>query len=203
MVANAGVEVVLVTKDNLSRFIKRPLYKGFEYLSSTHKSAYLRPYFMMTYGSCYADIKHLDYDLNPYFDMLEKSNNDMIGYKEGDGYYGKWSKNWVNENKLCGCGMYIFKPNTLLAHKWYKRVLLHLNKIYNDLEQNPGTYHARAITGGINNGEYNPDKYGKYPLDWGVFFGSTFQKTQHDHIDKVMTGMPYTFSNHKNFVQYR
>jgi hypothetical protein len=203
MVANAGVEVVLVTKYNLSNFVRRPLYKGFEYLSHTHKSAYLRSYFMMTYGGCYADIKYLDYDLNPYFDLLESSDKDMLGYKEA--VFGEWCNSWPNLGRLCGCGMYIFKPNTLLANVWYKRITIHLNKIYDQLRQNPGTYHPRAVTGGICGPDYKyqPEKYGNYPLGWDTFWGATLQRTQLDHIDRVMTGLPFTFPGDPNFVKYR
>ena len=82
MVKNSGVQTILITDKNLEKYITEPLFKGFDLLSSTHKSAYLRPYFMKHYGGCYADIKYLDYDLNPYFELLENSDKQFIGYQE-------------------------------------------------------------------------------------------------------------------------
>jgi len=51
IVAKSNCEVELVTSDNLGRFVlnHHPLHEAYEFLSYTHRSDYLRCYFMRTY----------------------------------------------------------------------------------------------------------------------------------------------------------
>lgn len=205
MVKNSGVETILITEDNLKNYIVDPLYEGFNLLSSTHKSAYLRPYFMKYYGGAYFDIKYLDHDLNPYFDLLENSDKQFIGYQEKS--FNPWSKNWEEEYKLAGVCRYIFKPQTPFANEWYDIVLNYLNLILPHLKQNPGTYHPRAVPGGIggfgNDCEINPLKYGDYPIPWGKVFSRILQEVMIKDTNRYMLGLPFIFKRDANFVPYR
>jgi hypothetical protein len=47
---HAGVDIVLITEDNLNHWLVEPLHPAFEYLSLTHKADYLRSYLMHFYG---------------------------------------------------------------------------------------------------------------------------------------------------------
>ena len=60
----SGVEVVLITPNNLSEYIlpEYPLHHAFKYLSLVHKADYLRCYFMHHYGGGYSDIKAAQYN---------------------------------------------------------------------------------------------------------------------------------------------
>ena len=55
----SGMNVILVTKDNLSDFVlpEHPIHPAYKYLSLNHHSDYLRCYFMYHYGGVYSDIK--------------------------------------------------------------------------------------------------------------------------------------------------
>jgi hypothetical protein len=46
-------------KEDIPKYIlpEHPLHPGYEYLSETHKTDYLRTYFMNFYGGGYTDIK--------------------------------------------------------------------------------------------------------------------------------------------------
>jgi len=212
IVKNSGVDVELITEENISNYIVKSdlLYKGFKLLSSTHKSAYLRPYFMKHHGGCYMDIKYLREDFNQYFDLLENSNKDFIGYQEHSSQYGVWTKDWSLKEKerLAGACRYIFKPNTKFANLWYDKIIGYLNSIYPQLIDNPGTYHQRAIPGGFGGGGgekkvIDYDKYGHYPISWSRIFGRYLQETMYENPKLYMFGLPYTFRIDPDWVPYR
>lgn len=82
---NAGVPVKLITPENLKDYIKPgvPLHKGYELLSLTMRSDYLRCYFMHHYGGGYADIKPFNHSWKPAFEKLNKDKHKyIIGYPE-------------------------------------------------------------------------------------------------------------------------
>ena len=118
-----------------------------------------------------------------------------------------WSKKWEKEKELAGCGRYIFKPNTPFANEWYQHVLNYSDNLYPQLVNNPGTYHPRAVPGGIGGGgkdcEINPQKYGNYPIPWGSSFGRLLQETMVKDTSSYMLGLPYTFKKEPNFKNYR
>ena len=62
----------------------QPLHRGFEYLSLTHKSDYLRCYLCHFHGGGYSDTKHFHTDWQPSFEKLAKSPSDKyaMGYFE-------------------------------------------------------------------------------------------------------------------------
>jgi hypothetical protein len=76
---HAGVDIVLITEDNLNHWLVEPLHPAFEYLSLTHKADYLRSYLMHFYGGAYTDIKFNDFNWLKYFDDLEKSDKEING----------------------------------------------------------------------------------------------------------------------------
>ena len=84
LIDNSKVAVALVDESNLRNYILAdyPIHPSWQYLSATHKSDYLRSYFMYHYGGGYTDIKFCDYDWNKYFDDLEFSDKQFTGYPE-------------------------------------------------------------------------------------------------------------------------
>lgn len=82
--SKSNCKIQLITPNNLNNFIKtnHPLHKSFEYLTLTHKSDYLRCYFMHHYGGGYCDIKEITSSWESSFDDM---NDDLIyinGYQE-------------------------------------------------------------------------------------------------------------------------
>jgi hypothetical protein len=120
LIKNSGVPILLITSDNLKYYLvpEFPIHPGFEYLSATHKSDYLRSYFMYFYGGGYSDIKRCNFDWNTYFSVLERSEKDFIGYQETQ--YKDIAYRPVREyySELVGNGSFIFKPNTNFAKLW-------------------------------------------------------------------------------------
>jgi len=66
----SDMNVILVTKDNLHTYIlpDHPLHEAYKYLSETHKSDFLRIYFMNFYGGGYSDIKRATGSWKPAYE---------------------------------------------------------------------------------------------------------------------------------------
>lgn len=81
---NTGLNVQFLDKQSLNNWIldDHPFHHGYEFLSATHKSDYLRAYFMHHFGGAYSDIKYLDYSWLPAFNRLIESDNYIVGYPE-------------------------------------------------------------------------------------------------------------------------
>ena len=72
------IEFRLITPSNLDFYIKKAgveLHEGYKYLSATHKSDYLRCYFMHFLGGGYIDIKPPGAGWNKAFDKLETKDS--------------------------------------------------------------------------------------------------------------------------------
>jgi hypothetical protein len=207
---NSGVKIELITEKNVYDYsiTNDPIHLGFKYLSSTHKSAYLRPYVMKHYGGGYTDIKIMEFDWNLYFEILERSDKDFIGYPEigACGVSYKIPVIQAQWQQLCGCGHYIFKPRTKFAYNWYDKVKHKMDAVYNQLKLNPGTYHPRAIPGGYiddnNTKVLDLNKYNNYPLDWGTEFGTLLHTTMYENIDRYIIQMP-VINGHFTNIPYR
>jgi hypothetical protein len=118
------VDVVLVTDDNLKEFeqIDRPFHPGFDRLVPTAKADYLRAYFMYFFGGGYTDIKTIEYDWNPYFDLLEQSDKVAIGYREKSPNDINYPEAKLVHDQMLGFGAFIHKPRSHLAKKWVNYV---------------------------------------------------------------------------------
>lgn len=182
---NTELEVILITPDNLNKYIKEPLHEGYEYLSETHKADYLRTYFMHFYGGGYADIKLFKESWLPYMKKLENDNIWAIGYKEVpngpavlDDNKELSEKMKKDYKKLIGNCAYIFKPNTPITQEWYNTMIRKMDDKLNDLKKYP----AR------NPQEIYSKEY-PYPLKWTELLGNIFHPLVYkytDHIDKSL-----------------
>lgn len=196
---NSKVEVKIITEKNLNVYIldKCPLHLGFQYLSSTHKSDYLRSYFMYYYGGGYTDIKQCEFDWNPYFDYLLSTDYEFIGYSENNPKHVSNPSLKHCFNELAGPTQFIFKENSNFAKDWFFLTRKKMDNVYNDLKLFPGTYHPRAERGGVQ-GEKGIFTNSKYPLKWTELLGDIFHNLSYNNIGKFNTTMPYP-----NIINYR
>lgn len=165
----SGIDVELVTVNNISQYIlpEYPLHPAYEYLSSIHKSDYLRCYLMHYYGGGYSDIKQNNNSWLNAFSIFE--NDELIygiGYREvsedGVSWYAHFNlMNLLkkNYNKLIGNGSFIIRPNTPFTHEWISEVNRRLDYYYFRLKNNSGN------TYGDNKG---------YPISWTELQGDIF-----------------------------
>jgi hypothetical protein len=189
---NSGVKIQLITEENLKDFIlpSVPLHKGFQYLSSTHKSDYLRSYFMYYYGGGYTDIKKCHYDWNIYFDMLDNSDKDFIGSRErAKKHIANYEVAREYQNLVTVIN-FIFKPKTNFAKIWYDKTQQLMDEKIEELVKNPGHYHPRAILGGIHM-EPNLHTDSKYPFEWNELLGRILHKLQWEHYGSYLFDMPF------------
>lgn len=157
----ANVNLVLITNKNLKNYILKsnPLHPGYQYLSETQKSDYLRAYFMNFYGGGYSDIKETTSDWSYLFNKLYNSNYIAIGYKE-IGKHGVAGNNKLKSkyNELIGCGAYIFKPDTKFTNEWYIKMMLLMDYYYLRLKKNPASFPQDSC-----------EKKTNYPICWNTF----------------------------------
>lgn len=164
---NAGISVKLITPENLSDYIlpEYPLHKGYEFLSLTMRSDYLRCYFMHHHGGGYADIKPFNHSWQSAFEKLNQNQNKyVLGYPEllqgglapanhrfiENKKYKNYDKMLIAENLVyCdlvkytplligNCG-FICKPYTPITTEWYQEVhnrMDELNDYFNESTSN-------------------------------------------------------------------
>lgn len=153
-----------------------PFHEGYKYLSSTHKSDYLRAYFMHHYGGGYCDIKYIDYSWLPAFENLINSENYIEGYPE-IGIIGITRRKGLlfflryaaQVNRLIGNGAFICKPYTPFTELWLNNVHQILDKSLNQLKKYPASgpldfYKMKMRDGSKSN----------YPLNHAAFSGENF-----------------------------
>lgn len=168
--------IILITSKNLESYthIDFPLHPGYEYLSLTHKSDYLRCYFMHHYGGGYCDIKEINTSWNGAFKDIEDPNCHVNGYQEigptgvapvGGELYSVLKQNYKS---LIGCGSFICKPKTIFTHEWISELHKKLDTYYPILKQYPAKY-PQDQRGMFFNGEHS-----KYPIAWTEIMGNIF-----------------------------
>ena len=185
---NTGFNVILITPDNLKKYILKnhPLHRGYQYLSETHKSDYLRCYFMNFYGGGYSDIKIIEENWIDYYNKLMNSDKWGYGYIEGPPWipWNSRDKNLsdkLNKNykDIIGVSKFIMKPNTQFTNEWYKQVMNKMDSIYDDLKKYPSKSPQQ---------EYTKDY--PYPLRWIELLGDIFYPLALKHKDEFNKDMP-------------
>jgi len=184
--------IFLLTEDNLSEFeiTTRPIHKGFKYLSSTHKSDYIRSYIMNFYGGGYTDIKKQTSSWASCFDILNNTDFLGCGYREIHPSHiainEKTAKNISDYKNFIGNGAYIFKKNTALTNEWYETTNKKMDSIFDDLKNNPAN-HPRTIRGGIQGSR---SFYTGYPLGWVELLGDIYHPIVYTHRNQILKNLP-------------
>jgi hypothetical protein len=188
----------LITLENLDEYILEddPLHEGYQYLSLTHKSDYLRSYFLYHYGGGYSDIKAYDFDWIPYWEELEGSDKDFMGSQEVHESHVA-SDNFLVRNyfdKLATVRCLIFKSKTEFAKEWKKRTNDKMDEVLDQLKIQDGLYHPRATGAGpgVQAGVFG--EYGnwptEYPVLWNALLGKILHQLQYENLDSFLLGMP-------------
>jgi len=167
LIATSGCKVQLIDPRNLETFLlpNVPLHDSYQYLSETHKSDYLRTYFMHFLGGGYSDIKNTTADWNKAFDDLNADPKMLLnGYHEPSptGVAGDKSvkKHW---NELPGNCAYIVRPQTNFTQKWYDLLIQKLDGKLEALKQHPA-----------DNPQSTPETTHGYPVKWTEILGDIF-----------------------------
>lgn len=176
---NPDIEVVLVTPDNLEDFLidGHPLHPAFDHLSLTHKSDYLRCYFMHFHGGGYSDIKPAHHQWGPAFEAFDDPVVWLVGYPETDcdicanlgGLLGRDVR--ASWSRLIGAGAYIIRPRTPFTAQWYAELLRRMDYYARDLAAHPATDALGNAPG--------------YPVTWIGINSLIFHPLQLKYLDHV------------------
>lgn len=184
---SAGVPVILIDSTNLSDWIiaEHPLHKAYNYLSLTHRSDYLRAYFLHYYGGGYCDIKPTNGSWRDLFlELNGTSEKWMIGYPEDSKlrlprYGGNLDFDLRARFELvCGTGSMITRPKTPITYEWLTEVERRLDYFYASLKISPG---------GVR------DELFRYPIGWTQLLADIMYPLNlkyHDRIIRKSAIMP-------------
>lgn len=171
-----GCSVAHINQINLEAWIKpeSPLHPAYGFLSSTHKSDYLRCYFMHHYGGGYTDIKKTRVNWHSFFERLDKSHRYALGYSElahGMPHLTGHLGDEIREvhNQLIGLCAFIFKKNSPLTFNWMAKTHELLDKKFDLLKKNPAQHPLDQTDVILPDG-----KASKYPLRWAEMLGEIF-----------------------------
>jgi mannosyltransferase OCH1-like enzyme len=182
---NSKCYISLIMKNDLPDYISsnHPLHESFQYLSFTHKSDYLRTYFMNHYGGGYSDIKKTTGPWINAFDELFLSDYWFNGYKEVQGGVACGpGERWT---ELIGNGAYISKPNTPFTNEWYNAMIAKLDTKLDTLKKYPASY-PQDGDGSIKT---------NYPIYWSEILGSIFHCVIYKYINKILRTLPPSIFN--------
>ena len=223
---NRDCDVRLITHDIITQLLPN-MHEGYQFLSETHKSDYLRCYFLHYFGGGYADIKE---PCNNWVSCFEKFQNDTsligCGYKElgpnhtaylqscnldpqKSVYCREFSLNkdetgWCSERlkknwyKLIGNGCYIFRKRTAFTQDWWNGLHEKMEGYYDSLKQNPASWPQDRLWRGYP-GDLNPDGSGpsKYPLSWSGILGNIFHPLVLKYSDNISQDLPKFYDREK------
>ena len=186
---NSGFTVLLITEQNLSKFILpyAPIHPAYKYLSETHKADYLRVYFMHFYGGGYADIKNTSKSwIAAWNDINSNLSVYGNGYSEGGRYAianvpDKQLNTILHDNwkLLIGNCCYIFRARTRFTSEWYTATIKVLDAKLEQLKRYP----ARKPQ------ERYSNSY-PYPLMWTELLGQIFHPLCYKYRNRILHSLP-------------
>lgn len=168
-----GCPIAYINKQTLEEWVhpEAPLHPAFQYLSSTHKSDYLRCYLMHHYGGGYSDIKITSTKWGEFFDILRSSSRLVLGYQEvahgiphlqnalGDELRANYSQ-------LIGLGAFIFKRCSPLTQEWFDATHQLLDSKLDALKAHPAQHPQDQKDVTLPDGQTS-----RYPLKWAELLG--------------------------------
>jgi hypothetical protein len=178
---DTGCTIVFINPENLNEYIlpDKPLHEAYKYLSETHKSDFLRTYFMHFYGGGYSDIKRSSGSWVKSFEDLKNSDKWICGYdelNEGGVAYEPVKDKW---RELIGNCAYICKAGTDLTKEWYNDMITLLDTKLEDLKKNPSS------------SPQNSKELGKgYPIEWNEMLGRIFHRLIYKYKEHVLKDLP-------------
>ncbi|WP_163130245.1 hypothetical protein [Agarivorans sp. Alg241-V36] len=206
--AVSNANVILVTPDNLTEFVakKEPLHPAYEFLSETHRSDYLRCYFMHHFGGGYSDIKETPQSWSPAFNLLNSSSDLWtIGYQEpssqhlkfppGSNLEEEYRRNW---RFFIGNGAFIYKAQTPITQEWYEQVNNLLDENLEALNDFPAQHPQDKWKRKSSNLILRTLRLGRsrYPLRWEQLMGEIHHPLSYKyrmHIKRTLPA-PSTFN---------
>lgn len=181
------VPIILITKDNLSKYTLWPIHPAVQYLSSVHQADYFRIYFLLYIGGGYFDIKHPVESWKKYFEVFDDPNVWMVGVPETPGGVAKHPTiKYTNKhyNQCISNGWFIGRKQNLILHEVHKMQHEVLDTHFKELIKHPAPMDRCCMN--HENG---------YPLRWAELLGELMSqvvpKYFNNHV-KALIKMPKT-----------
>ncbi|MEE4012131.1 hypothetical protein V1T76_08730 [Roseibium sp. FZY0029] len=187
--ANSRCNVEFLDANRIALLRKRviDLHPAYDYLSATHKSDYLRCYFMHQFGGGYTDIKETTKDWNFAFDALLASDAFGVGYTEISAedvapVSGTIERTMKRDYRsLIGNCAYIFRPDTLFTQEWISLTTSLLDKKHPLLRENPASHPQDYMNARLSNGVLS-----RYPMRWTELLGNIFHPLVFKNKKKIL-----------------
>ena len=185
-----------MTPENLGDYVVEPLHPAYELLSLTHRSDYLRAYLMHHHGGGYTDIKFQSFDWTPYFDLMDAHPHAYLcGAREPESAFIPRREAFdampASFFEVCGQIHFIVRPLTIFTAEWMAAVHLTLDRHLDELRRYPGTYHPRAVLGGVNEDDTGGAHDGsRYPLHWNAILAEPLLELMYRHRGDLLPEMP-------------
>jgi|688.fasta_scaffold00094_77 hypothetical protein len=188
---SVGVPVLMIDVNNLNSFVLagHPLHEGYQYLSETCKSDYLRSYFTHFYGGGYCDIKASKGSWASGFDEIQ-GNPDI--YLNGSPEIGpggipaecgtRVQNLWSNLVSVCS---FICRSKTPLSYKLYNEIKSKMDSKLNLLIKYPSKSTIDHTGKILEDGTVS-----KYPITWGEIMAVIFHPIQADFIPNIRNTLP-------------
>lgn len=185
---NVNCPIIFINDRNINSWIHPdyPLHRAFPYLSSTHKSDYLRCYMMHIYGGGYTDIKLTAQSWIPFFLKIKSSDKLALGYQEipnGIPHLNSALGDEIRQNykDVIGLCSFIFKPSSFITTEWFLNTSMLLDsKIEQFIEhpaQHPQDQHGVILPNG---------RVSQYPLRWAELLGEVFHPIIYKHKEDLI-----------------
>ena len=193
----------LITKKNLNDFILKdyPLHPAYDYLSTIHKSDYIRCYMMHHYGGGYSDVKPRNIDWDNAFDKMEKNSDIMMmGIATHYGHTVAGVEDWSIETRdeiiqkipsLFCMGWFICRAYSPITTEWYTELNSRLDKFLPDLIKNPASRTRECYHPNIRVALEKPIWEGRtpfisnYPISWNILLSQILYPLQIKYIDAI------------------
>jgi hypothetical protein len=192
--------IAMINRNAVDAWVKpeHPLHPAYPYLSSVHKSDYLRCYLMHHYGGGYTDIKITSKQWWAFFEALEASDKHALGYTElahGIPHVKGELGDLLREShaELIGLCAFIFKRQSPLTTEWLRQSEALLDTKLELLKQHPAIHPLDQTGVLLPDGTPSP-----YPLRWAELLGEIFHPLIYQFRSEIMQAPiePY-------FGQYR
>ncbi|RJS94730.1 hypothetical protein [Salinisphaera sp. Q1T1-3] len=219
--ARTGFEIILITPDNLDRFVPPEIrHPAYPHLNLAHRADYLRCYFMHHVGGGYADIKWATQSWRPSLARLNADSNLLAaGYAEDSPTYianldhqpsdiawrrarvlaGRLQRRYLQRHyrRLIGTCAFICKPATPLTTAWWAELNRRLDRLAPALSTSPArTPRERA-------GEMVDGKPSHYPVPWTYLLGHILHPLALKYAGHIDRGLPPPQLDHPDHGNYR
>jgi len=182
---NTGLRVEIVTEQNVHQFEHPmfPIHPGFAYLSATHKSDYLRCYFMHVHGGAYSDVKmhaHGASWVKHAAQMWADENTWMVGAQEDHDTVQDLHEVADNLWRVLRVTEFICRPRTPLTQEWFQELHRRMDNRLNDLNRFPARTPQQVRT----------VQY-PYPFRWAEILCEILHPIMLKYAHHLRRGLPY------------